>query len=349
MTTIDSRRIQALCRWFDRYARDLPWRGDRSPYAALVAEAMLQQTQVARVIDRYETFMRRFPTVEALAAAGEQDVLAAWQGLGYYRRARSLHAAARMIVETFGGKVPDRLDDLLRLPGIGRYSAGSIASIVYGHAEPIVDGNVRRVLARWDADHSPPDDPAAERRAWRRAAELVTLASRPGVFNEAMMEFGATICTPRSPKCDLCAVTELCQSRQQGREKEIPPPKRQAPRSVVHHHAIVIQRGNLVLLEQRPVDGLWSNMWQPPTIEAGRKLARAKIASSLPFSVSRLEILGEFVHQTTHRHVTFHVHRATTRIRRGEWYDATGIARLPISNAHHRVLRVAGVDSRAPD
>jgi len=195
----DRRRVRALERWFARHARDLPWRRRRTGYRALVAEVMLQQTQVSRVAERYVEFLRRFPTVRGLAEADEQEVLAAWQGLGYYRRARNLHAAARLIVAERGGRIPRTVDGLRQLPGVGRYTAGAIASIVYGAPAPIVDGNVQRVIARWDANDAPPADASTVAETWRRAEDLVGATARPGVLNEALMELGATVCTPVNP------------------------------------------------------------------------------------------------------------------------------------------------------
>ena len=195
----DAAIVRALCGWFRRKARDLPWRRRRTGYTALVAEAMLQQTQVARVVERYRAFLRRFPSVRVLAEAREQQVLAEWQGMGYYRRARNLHAAAKMIVRDFGGRVPRTADKLRKLRGVGRYTAASIASIVYGERTPLVDGNVQRVLARLDARPGRAQDPKLVKWAWRRAAELVELVDSPGSLNEGLMELGAVVCTPGSP------------------------------------------------------------------------------------------------------------------------------------------------------
>jgi A/G-specific adenine glycosylase len=309
---------------------------------------MLQQTQVARVAECYEPFLKRFPTVRALAASDEQQVLAAWQGLGYYRRARHLHDAARMIGGDFNGRVPRTVADLLRLPGVGRYTAGAIASIVFDRPEPAVDGNVQRVLARWYARPDPPQDRAMIAWCWRRAGELVRQASRPGVFNEALMELGAMVCTPRAPNCRRCPVADLCEARRHGLEETIPPPRPAPPRAAVHHHAVLILRGGKVLLEQRPPAGLWAGMWQVPTVESKRVLRAGEIGRSLPILVNGLRRLGTFEHNTTHRRITFHV--CAARIRgsrgrrgrrgwRGEWRVLDDIDHLPMSNAQRRVLR----------
>ncbi|MCA9294882.1 MAG: A/G-specific adenine glycosylase, partial [Phycisphaerales bacterium] len=225
---LDRSRALAIEDWFRANARDLPWRAARSAYAGLVSESMLQQTQVARVVERFTQFMARFPTVHDLAAADEQEVLAIWQGLGYYRRARHLHQAAKAIVEEHDGVIPADINALRALPGVGRYTAGAIASIIYHRPEPIVDGNVYRVLARLDAQNKPASDAEAQRWGWSRASELVQLARDPGAFNEGMMELGATICTPRAPACSDCPVRAGCRAHADGRADVIPPPKQRA-------------------------------------------------------------------------------------------------------------------------
>ncbi len=333
-----ARITTALGRWFDGHARDLPWRRRRDGYTALVAEAMLQQTQVARVLERYDGFLARFPTIEALARADEQEVLACWQGLGYYRRARHLHAAAKTVVDEFAGRMPDDATQLRRLPGVGRYTAGSIASIVFGKAEPIVDGNVHRVLARLNAYRAPLSDPDAVNWAWKKARELVEATDRPGVVNEALMELGATICTPRSPKCGQCPLASHCQSKRKGLQDRIPAPKTAAIQREVHHHAVVIRRGAMILFEQRPSGGMWSMMWQAPTLEAGRRVRRASLETSLPVRVTDLVKRATFPHLTTHRRITFHVYTARSRARRGTWRTLDDLADLPMSNAQRRVI-----------
>ena len=210
-------RISALLeRWFAGAARDLPWRRRRNGWTSLVSEALLQQTQVARVAERFPEFMRLFPTPKAMALAGEAAVLRAWRGLGYYRRARSLHAAAVAVVERHGGRVPSDARRLRELPGVGRYTAGAVASIAFGKAEAIVDGNVMRVLARLADRRASTVDPAGQAWCWSQAERLAVAARRPGVTNEALMELGATVCTPANPRCDACPLARLCRSRSAG-------------------------------------------------------------------------------------------------------------------------------------
>ncbi len=329
--------IRGVCEWFSLQGRNLPWRRRRTGYRALVAEAMLQQTQVSRVVPRFIAFIQRFPTVRALAAADEQDVLAMWQGLGYYRRAQHLHSAARMIVTQFGGRVPSTLKCLRQLPGVGRYSAAAIASIVFDQPEPMVDGNVRRVLVRWEARGGAIDDDWA----WDRAAVLVRSACAPGEFNEALMELGALICTPKTPQCQRCPVARHCKAYQRNAQHRIPPPKTAPRQKLVHHHAVVIVRGGKVLLERRTSKGMWSRMWQAPTIEADSPLRPEDLKAALPVRVYQLTKLARFEHQTTHRRITFHVYTAKSRARRGVWRHPEDIADLPISNAQRRVLALA--------
>jgi len=195
-----------LLAWYDSCRRDLPWRASRDPYRVWLSEIMLQQTRVAAVIDHYHEFLRRFPTVQKLAAAREASVLAAWSGLGYYRRARLMHAASKVIVREFGGRFPSTAKDLLELPGIGRYTAAAIASIAFDEPVAVVDGNVERVLQRISGQRS------AGERLWTIANRLLD-TKRPGDFNQAMMELGATVCTPRAPACLTCRVREMCATR----------------------------------------------------------------------------------------------------------------------------------------
>lgn len=338
--TCDRQRAASLESWFDQHARRLPWRQPkrRNGYAALVAEIMLQQTQVIRVKSAFERFIRKFPSIRRLAAADEPSVLRAWEGLGYYRRARMLHAAARSVVEQFGGRMPRSVEDLRLLPGVGRYTAGAIASLIHGARTPIVDGNVHRVICRWDNKDYPTD--RGLRETWDRAAELVKVAVRPGVFNEAMMELGATICTPRTPRCQKCPVRSFCKASAASRQDHLPRPKRPADAAAVHHHAVMIWRGNRLLVQCRGNKGMWAGLWQVPTIEAAAPLSSQQLVRALPCTLKTSpRRLGSFHHNTTHRKITFHVYSATSRARKGQWVPAPATADLPMSNAQRRILR----------
>lgn len=306
---------------------------------------MLQQTQASRVVDAFTRFIDRFPTVEALAAADEQDVLAAWSGLGYYRRARNLHAAARAIVEEHDGRVPAAPEALRTLPGVGRYTAGAVASIVFGARTPLVDANVRRVLMRIDGIDAAADDPGVDAAIWRRAEELVTVCDDPGALNEGLMELGALVCTPRSPRCGACPVRRSCRASRLADPGSIPRPKPAPARRLVHHAAVIVRdRRGRVLVEQRPPDGLWASMWQAPTIESADAPPSAA-ALQRAIGVASARRAGSFDHQTTHRLVRFWLFRgrlaAGRRPSRGRFVTAADAAALPMATPHRRILEEA--------
>jgi A/G-specific adenine glycosylase len=247
----------ALLRWYDQHHRDLPWRRDCAPYHVWVSEIMLQQTRVAAVLDHYARFMKRFPTVQSLAAAREASVLAIWSGLGYYHRARRMHQAAKVIVRQREGCFPRTAEDWAKLPGIGRYTAAAIASISFGEAMAVVDGNVTRVIERLLGKS------LGKEATWRQAETLLE-APRPGDFNQAMMELGATICTPRAPQCLLCPVSAFCRWR--GAEQARP----QSPRKRKQLSYGLACKGSSTFLVQRPADAsLMAGMWELPEIGPG--------------------------------------------------------------------------------
>jgi A/G-specific adenine glycosylase len=257
-------RTQLLA-WYDEHARDLPWRESRDPYRVWLSEIMLQQTRVAAVIAHYHEFLRRFPTVEKLARAGEASVLAAWSGLGYYRRARMLHATAKTVVRELGGKFPETAEGLRALPGIGRYTAAAIASITFDESVAVVDGNVERVLQRLLGRELGGEE------FWI-AAEGLLDRGRPGDFNQAMMELGATVCTPRRPACLTCPLVELCTTRGEMPEgaKALPQKKREV------HYGLACRDGS-VFLVQRPRDArLMAGMWELPEINGSTSGAKAR-------------------------------------------------------------------------
>lgn len=297
----DHEVVAALGAWFDRSARDLPWRRTRDPYAIWLSEVMLQQTRVETVIPYYERFLSRFPTVRDLAAADLDQVLSLWSGLGYYRRARGLHLAAREVTERHGGAFPDDAPSLRSLPGVGAYTAGAIASIAFERREPLVDGNVARVLSRLEGIDEDIRTSSGQRRLWEAAARLVP-ADRPGRFNQALMELGATVCTPRSPRCDACPVDGCCAARAEGRQEELPilAPKREAPS--VRMVAAVVRAGRRILLARRAEDGLFGGMWEPPMVEAPSiEAARAPLAEIGVRMALDLHEVGRVRHILTHR------------------------------------------------
>ena len=252
----------ALLDFYDVHGRDLPWRSSSDPYAILVSEIMAQQTRVETVIPYYRRWLDRFPTVEALALAPEDDVLKAWEGLGYYSRARNLHRAARVLRESHDGKLPDTASALRDLPGIGPYTAGAVASIAFSRAEPAVDGNVRRVYARLF------DEPAPSPKQVTRWAADVVDPRRPGDFNQSLMELGATVCTPRGPSCEVCPVATWCRARTAGTVELRPLPRqRAAVRREVRDVAVLVRDALTpeVLMWRRPAKGLLAGLWEFPS------------------------------------------------------------------------------------
>jgi len=348
----DAKLTRQLETWFKSNARDLPWRlAVRDPYHALVSECMLQQTQVSRVLEKYQPFIDRFPTVQSLASAPEDDVLAMWAGLGYYRRARMLHACAQAIVEHHIGTVPECVDELQALPGIGRYTAGAIASMVFHQRAPIVDGNVTRVLLRLHNKPVPQTEKDTVKWAWQRAAELVEASSDPATFNEAMMELGATICTPKNIRCDQCPVRSHCQAFESGTTESIPLPKPRAKQKHMYCATVISTKaqglGKTILLEQRPSTGMWANMYQAPTIERDdRAHTQVEVATHSGVEKETLEELGSFTHITTHRIVEFVVYRADS-IKAGQnqaYRTLDSLDQVAISNAQRKAFVLAGLE-----
>lgn len=268
---------RALLTWYGKHGRDLPWRRTRDPYAILVSEFMLQQTQVATVLPYFERWMRRFPTFRALAAADESDVLHAWQGMGYYNRARNLHATARLILEKHGGVFPIAT----KLPGVGRYTAGAVATFAFDSSVPIVEANIARVLSRVTNLESSIDSAAGRRALWSTAEALLPKRGA-GEFNSALMDLGALVCT-REPKCNTCAVKRFCRTRDPLR---LPIKTAKAPiRVLTENHAFDFRRGK-VLLEQS--NARWRGMWiLPPTNSSGREIHRSRF----PFTNHRIDLV----------------------------------------------------------
>ena len=256
----ETRRL--LLEHYDAHRRDLPWRDDRDPYRIWVSEIMLQQTRVETALPYYRRWMERFPSVEDLAESTEEEVLKVWEGLGYYSRARNLRRSARIVRERLGGALPVDQEGLRKLPGVGEYTAGAIASIAYGQAVPAVDGNVRRVLCRlFDA----PDPTARELREW--AGRLLD-PERPGDWNQALMDLGATICLPRSPRCDLCPVEGRCRANLEATQ-ELRPLKKRRSTSREATFAVLVAHNleSELFLVRRPTDGLLGGMWEFPSVE----------------------------------------------------------------------------------
>ena len=257
------RRLRA---WYGKHARDLPWRRSRDPYLVWISEIMLQQTQVATVESYFLRFRESFPTIEALAAAEEQDVLRHWEGLGYYRRARQLHGAAKVLANEHGGEFPCDPESVRALPGIGRYTAGAILSIAFDAREPILEANTIRLFCRLLAYRSMPTTSEAQSTLWAMA-EAVLPRQDVGTFNQALMEMGSQVCTPKSPGCDECPVADLCRAKELGVQDAVPAPKPRKKFEDVHEVALIVRRRGRILLLRRPEGGRWAGLWDFPRYE----------------------------------------------------------------------------------
>ncbi|MEZ4449520.1 MAG: A/G-specific adenine glycosylase [Nannocystaceae bacterium] len=293
---------ERLTPWFERHQRDLEWRRTRDPYAIWVSEIMLQQTRVDTVRSYYRAFMARFPDVGALASADEESVLQAWSGLGYYRRARLLHRGAIHVARELGGRVPDTGEALRKIPGIGRYTAGAIASIAFDRPVPLVDGNVARVLSRILALTDPADQDATAAGHWGWV-EKILAAGSPRILAQALMELGAMVCTPSSPRCDACPVRDACKAHAEGLTATIPAPRKKAAQTEHTLWAVAIERDGSILMERRPGEGLLAGLWCLPLLERegdAPKAARVKAATGV--AVRKPEPAGDPVrHVFTHR------------------------------------------------
>ena len=305
---------QALLAWWDAGHADLPWRRTKDPYAVWVAEVMLQQTQIATVLSYYERWMGRLPTVQALAAADLDEVLKLWEGLGYYRRARHLHEAARMVVEVYGGEVPGTVEALRKLNGVGAYTAGAIASIAFGLRAPVVDGNVVRVLSRLVDLEEDVTETATRKMLWRLATALVP-EERAGDYNQALMELGQRVCTHGTPACHECPISAHCLARQRGTQLERPvrPARRRTPHYDVA--AGVIWHEGRFLIAQRPLNGLLGGLWEFPggKQEKGEALPetlRREILEELAMEIEVGAPLVSVRHAYTHFRITLHAFHA---------------------------------------
>jgi A/G-specific adenine glycosylase len=333
--------LDALLKWFAAEKRQLPWRETRDPYRIWISEVMLQQTRVATVIPYYRRFLETFPNVETLARAKDNVLMKAWEGLGYYARARNLRQAAQTIVKQFKGELPHSYDELIQLRGFGAYTAASVASLAFGQDCAAVDGNVMRVLARLYAIESDIRK-AAAKREFQRIAETLLPQGQAGQFNEALMELGATVCKPKNPACDSCPLRRYCRAFQGGRVHELP---RKSAKAQIPHHQIaisVVHKNGRVLIALRPSEGLLGNLWEFPggKLKSEESLAECCQRETLEETGLEVEVGRRFSvveHSFTHFRITLHAFHC--RYRRGK---AT-----PKSSQKIRWVRLAELDEYA--
>jgi A/G-specific adenine glycosylase len=337
-----------LLRWFEKNKRDLPWRRTRDPYAIWVSEIMLQQTQVATVIPYYQKFLKSFPTIHHLAKSDLSKVLKVWEGLGYYSRARNLHRSSQMVLNHFQRKIPDTLEDLLSLPGIGRSTAGAILSFAFHKEAPILDGNAKRVLSRIFAVSSNPMRGKTEGLLWKISESLIPRGfSNP--FNQALMDLGATVCTPKEPDCDRCPVHHFCKGRVLGEPGRYPGKK--LKRTIPHFESVsaVINKDGKVLLNERPATGLLGGLWEFPNWRMEEKQGprlgvrlRNTVKKEMGLNVNVNESIGPF-HQTySHFKLTLHIFRCQHLDGKGtgKWVPIRNLRLLPMSRIHRRIAEI---------
>ena len=350
--------------WYDLNARDLPWRRTKDPYRIWLSEIMLQQTQVETVLPYYERFLKALPNVQALAAAPEDKVLKLWEGLGYYSRARNLLKAARLIAaepeakkakKAEKAKLPQTVEGLLKLPGIGRYTAGAIASIAFDLPAPAVDGNIKRIYARLLGETSPINSPTAEARLWRAAEDFLP-QKRPGDFNQALMDLGATLCRPRKPACAACPLQDQCVAHATGMEAKLPVKK--AAKKTPHYQVVagLIERRQKFLIGRRASGGLLGGLWELPggKVEAGEQFERAlqrEAREEVGLEIAVGEKVAKVHHAYSHFSINLHVYRCTVLGGRArakvhtqvKWIRAEEIKEYAFPAANRKVFEAAGL------
>ncbi|SPE60909.1 A/G-specific adenine glycosylase [Verrucomicrobia bacterium] len=352
--------VSALLGWFARNARDLPWRRRRDPYGVWVSEIMLQQTQVKTVLPYWERWMEALPTIAALARMPLPKVHKLWEGLGYYRRADNLRRTAQLIMENHGGQFPHRYEDVLALPGIGRYTAGAICSIAFNQPTPILDGNVIRVLTRWFGIEGPPRHGPTNAKLWSIAGELVQEAGKEAsAFNQSLMELGALCCTARQPQCAACPIAKGCTARQQGRVTELPNLGPRPPATPRRFAAFVACRGGRFLVRQRPTGLVNGGLWEFPNVEVSLGVEHFEPIASHALGVTHADLqpLCTIRHSITRYRITLEVFRVALHSARklpslnllrsdsapslnpGQWLTLRHLRQLPFAAAHKKILQ----------
>lgn len=343
--------VERILAWFTEKKRDLPWRDTTNPYFIWVSEVMLQQTQVDTVIPFYHRFLSRFPTVESLAEASLQEVLKAWENMGYYARARHLHTAAREIASSMNGRVPSTYEELIGLPGIGSYTASAILSFAFGERRPAVDGNMRRVVCRLFSIQDSVDRPRTKKRILDLATDMISSAD-PACFNHAVMDLGAAVCTPRNPSCQVCPVQGVCLAFEQGNQEALPVTRKKKPTPHRHMTAGIIEdeQGRLLII-QRPNRGLLGGLWKFPgglkdskeTLEQG--LIR-RVREELGIGIEVQGTLASVEHAYTHFRVTLHAFRCQWRTGKlkvldcqdYQWSKPKDFSSFPFSKADRKII-----------
>jgi len=334
-----------LLKWYSKHGRTMPWRDHPDPYAVWVSEIMLQQTRVETVIPYFEKWMKLFPDIPSLANASERDVLNAWEGLGYYSRARNLHKAAKIVASNFNGQLPRDLTALRTLPGIGRYTVGAIASISFKMDEPTLDGNLRRVFSRLYDVTEFADSPVGEKILWDVAAQNLP-KGKAGDYNQALMDLGATICLPKNPRCLLCPLMNMCKARENGTQELRPvlKAKKQVPQ-YIHAAAVIVERGS-VLLSQRPADGLLGGMWEFPNArveqDPAAELEKA-LRSANRIQIKRGEALGIVSHAYSHFKVVVHAFRCASvsipKDKKLKWVKLSELENYPMGKVDRQIAQ----------
>jgi len=356
--------VRKLLKWFAGQARDLPWRRTRDPYAVWVSEIMLQQTQVKTVLPYWERWMRALPNIAALAKARPERLRKLWEGLGYYRRVRNLQRAAQIIMVEHGNRFPRDFEGVLALPGVGRYTAGAICSIAYNQPKAVLDGNVIRVLARCYGIAGNPRERRVNARLWQLAAGLVLRAAETdarrgaaghaalgcGQLNQALMELGALVCTPRRPRCGTCPIAKYCIACRQGRIEKLPGLGRRIRAMPRRFVAFVAQKGGRYLVRQRPGGVVNAQLWEFPNVEVAPDDADLEGAAQRVLGVrpGRLEALGTIKHSITRYRISLEVYRLARRAAgtipagKGRWLGEGRLKRLAFTSAHKRILQRLG-------
>ncbi len=350
---------RALLSWYDRHARDLPWRRVNDPYQTWVSEVMLQQTQVATVKPYFERFMQRFPDIARLAAADETEVLRYWEGLGYYRRARQLHQAAQQLANSHAGRFPTEIEQVMALPGIGRYTAGAILSIAFDQPHPILEGNTMRVYSRLLGYRADPRRAAGQRLLWSFATAILP-RRRAGDLNQSLMELGSEICQPRGPRCADCPVARWCEARRHSWQDQIPAAGRKLRYEDAHEIAVIVWRGNRILLRRCGPQERWAGLWdfprvaRPPSATGATERLGDQVRQLTGIQVHLEEKVTTLKHAVTRFRITLDCYRASFQSGafkdsdQCQWVDPGALADYPLSVTGRKLSRWLTPRDREP-